>query len=326
MKYISYDADDTIESMKVEDTFCPSPKNDEVLIRVNCAGVNRPDLLQRAGLYPVPPGDSPILGLEVAGVIESVGSSVTEWKVGDCVTALAPGGGYAEYCVVPEGTVLPIPAGFSFVEAAALPETWFTVWANLAGMAHLSDKDSLLVHGGSSGIGLTAIQFAKIKGVGCIVTVGNDEKAEFCKKFGAAGAINYRTEKFSEKVLEITKGQGVDVILDMVGAPYLDDNIKLLKKDGRLLMIGFLGGSRSNLNFLHVMLKRLNITGSTMRSRSASEKQRIRDALRDEIWPIIADEGLKPHIFKTFPLEEVVEAHKLMESSAHIGKIVLEVS
>jgi NADPH2:quinone reductase len=221
---------------------------------------------------------------------------------------------------------LPIPIGFSFAEAAALPETWFTVWANLAGMAHLSDKDSLLVHGGSSGIGLTAIQFAKIKGVQCIVTAGNDEKVEFCKAFGASGAINYRTEKVSDRVLEITKGQGVDVILDMVGAPYLNDNIKLLRKDGRLIMIGFLGGSRSNLNFLQIMLKRLNVTGSTMRSRAASEKQSIRDALREEIWPVISNEGLKPHVFKTFPLGEVSEAHKLMESSEHIGKIVLEVS
>lgn len=326
MKSVTYDPKGPIESMVLAESPRPVPKPHEVLIRVVCAGVNRPDVLQRAGLYPVPPGDSPVLGLEVSGLIEEVGEDVTEWKKGDAVTALAPGGGYAEFCAVPQGQVLPIPQGFSFEEAAVLPETWFTVWANLVEMGNLSGKDRLLVHGGSSGIGLTAIQLANTLGAECIVTVGNDEKAEFCRKFGARHAINYRTEKFADRVTEITAGQGVDVILDMVGAPYAQDNVRLLRKDGRLLLIGFLGGSRTEFNFLPVMLKRLRITGSTMRSRSITEKQQIRDALRTHIWPRMDRGELRPYIYQTFPLADVVEAHRLMESSAHIGKILLRVS
>jgi NADPH:quinone reductase len=325
MKQIEYGPEGTPESMRLADAPVPQPGKGEILIEVHCAGVNRPDVLQRAGRYPVPAGASPILGLEVAGRVASVGDSVSEWRVGDAITALVPGGGYAEYCVAPASHALPVPAGLSFVEAAGLPETWFTVWANLVDLGRLRKGERLLVHGGASGIGLTAIQLARHLGVECIVTVGSEEKARFCREFGADHAINYRDEDFLAKVQEITGGQGVDVILDIVGAPYAQRNVKALRQDGRLVMIAFLQGSRTEFDFLPVMLKRLVITGSTLRPRSVSEKTAIRDALQREIWPAIEDGSLRPHVFATFPLAEAAEAHRLMESNRHMGKIVLRV-
>ncbi|MFA7269789.1 MAG: NAD(P)H-quinone oxidoreductase [Sterolibacterium sp.] len=325
MKFISVGSAGTPESMQLTEGATPTPAAGEILIEVHSAGVNRPDLLQRAGRYPPPSDASPILGLEVAGRVAALGSGVGQWQVGDQVTALVPGGGYAEYCVAPAAHALPIPESLSLAEAAGLPETWFTVWANLIDMAHLKAGERLLVHGGSSGIGLTAIQLARHLGVQIIVTVGSPEKAAFCKAFGADFAIDYRQEDFPAKVKEITAGEGVDVILDMVGGAYIQKNVSLLRRDGRLVMIAFLEGSKTEFDFLPVMLKRLSLTGSTMRPRSLAEKAEIRDALYRHIWPSLAAGRLKSHVFATFPLAQAGEAHRLMESSRHIGKIVLQV-
>lgn len=328
MKHIAYGTAGTPESMQVAEGAVPSPGAGEILIEVDYAGVNRPDIAQRSGRYPPPPGASPILGLEVAGRIAKLGEGVTEWRVGDNVAALVPGGGYAEYCVAPAAHALPVPEGLSLAEAAALPETWFTVWANLMGPGHggqLKAGERLLVHGGSSGIGLTAIQLARHVGAQVFVTVGSQEKAEFCKAYGADFAIDYKQEDFVAKVKEITAGEGVDVVLDMVGGGYLQKDVSLLRRDGRLVMIAFLEGSKTEFDFLPVMLKRLCLSGSTMRPRSVSEKAAIRDALRRHIWPSLASGQLRPHLFATFPLAQAGEAHRLMESSRHIGKIVLQV-
>lgn len=325
MKQIIYGADGTPESMQVGEGAKPRPGPGEILIEVHFAGINRPDVLQRSGRYPPPPGASPILGLEVAGTVAALGEGVSEWKVSDRVTALVPGGGYAEYCVAPASHALPIPAGLDMAEAAALPETWFTVWANLVDLGRLKKGERLLVHGGSSGIGLTAIQLARHLGVASIVTVGSAEKAHFCRDFGAGHAINYREEDFAARVKEIAGGEGVDVVLDMVGAPYLQKNLSVLRRDGRLVLIAFLEGSKGEFDLMPVMLKRLVITGSTMRPRTLAEKEAIRDALLEHIWPEIASGSLRPHLHATFPLAEAGEAHRLMESSRHIGKIVLQV-
>ncbi len=303
----------------------PVPGPGEILIEVNFAGVNRPDVIQRSGRYPPPSGASPILGLEVAGRVAALGAGVDSWKIGDLVTALVPGGGYAEFCVTPSLHALPVPAGLSLAEAAGLPETWFTVWANLIDMARLKAGERLLVHGGSSGIGLTAIQLARLLGVEVIVTVGSPEKAAFCRAFGADHAIDYRQEDFLPKVKEITAGEGVDVVLDMVGGAYIQKNVSLLRRDGRLVMIAFLEGSKTEFDFMPVMLKRLTLSGSTMRPRSVAEKAAIRDALLQKVWPALAGGRLKPHLFATFPLAAAGEAHRLMESSRHIGKIMLQV-
>ena len=325
MKQIIYGSDGTPESMLLADGAAPQPGPGEILIEVHFAGINRPDVLQRSGRYPPPPGASPILGLEVAGTVATLGEGVTEWKVSDRVTALVPGGGYAEYCVSPASHAMPIPAGLEMAEAAALPETWFTVWANLMDLGRLKAGERLLVHGGSSGIGLTAIQLARHLGATSIVTVGNEEKAQFCSDFGADHVINYRQDDFVQKVREITAGEGVDVVLDMVGASYLQKNASLLRRDGRMVLIAFLEGSRADFDFMPVMLKRLTITGSTMRPRTVAEKTAIRDALFINIWPELAARRLHTHVFATFPLAQAGEAHRLMESSAHIGKIVLQV-
>jgi len=325
VKQIIHGADGTPDSMRLADGERPRPGPGEILIEVHCAGVNRPDVLQRAGRYPPPPGASPILGLEVAGTVAALGEGVTEWKVSDCVTALVPGGGYAEYCVAPATHALPVPEGLDLAQAAALPETWFTVWANLVDLGRLKPGERLLVHGGSSGIGLTAIQLARHLGVECLVTVGSEEKARFCREFGADHAINYREADFVERVKELTGGEGVDVVLDMVGAPYLQKNLSLLRRDGRLVLIAFLEGSKGEFDLMPVMLKRLTITGSTMRPRTVAEKQAIRDALREHVWPEIAAGRMRPHIHAVFPLAQAGGAHRLMESSAHIGKIVLQV-
>jgi len=325
VKQIVYGADGTPDSMRIEECARPQPAPGEILIEVHCAGVNRPDVLQRAGRYPPPPGASPILGLEVAGTVAALGEGVTEWKVSQRVTALVPGGGYAEYCVAPAAHALPVPEGLDLAQAAALPETWFTVWANLVDLGRLRPGERLLVHGGSSGIGLTAIQLARHLGVECLVTVGNEEKARFCRDFGADHAINYRAADFAARAKELTGGEGVDVVLDMVGAPYLQKNLSVLRRDGRLVLIAFLEGSKGEFDLMPVMLKRLTVTGSTMRPRSMAEKAAIRDALLKSIWPEIVAGRLRPHIHAVFPLAQACDAHKLMESSAHIGKIVLQV-
>ncbi|MCX7175122.1 MAG: NAD(P)H-quinone oxidoreductase [Proteobacteria bacterium] len=325
MKHITYSAVGTPESMSVVEGAEPIPVAGEILIEVAYAGVNRPDVAQRSGRYPPPPGASTILGLEVAGRVAGLGPDVTEWRVGDSVTALVPGGGYAEYCVTPAVHALPIPPGMNLAEAAGLPETWFTVWANLADIGRLKSGERLLVHGGSSGIGLTAILLARHVGAQVFVTVGSREKADFCKAYGADFAIDYTQEDFVAKVKELTAGEGVDVVLDMVGGAYLQKNVSLLRRDGRLVMIAFLQGSKTEFDFLPVMVKRLSLSGSTMRPRSVAEKQAIRDALLQHIWPSLASGKLKPHLFATFPLDQATEAHRLMESSRHIGKIVLQV-
>lgn len=325
MKYIAHGSGGDADCMTLADGPAPTPGPGQILIEVVCAGVNRPDVLQRSGRYPPPADASPVLGLEVAGRVAALGAGVTEWKVGAGVTALAPGGGYAEYCVAAASHALPIPAGMDFATAAALPETWFTVWANLVDLGRLAPGERLLVHGGSSGIGLVAIQLAKHLGVECFVTVGNEEKAAFCLGAGAAHAINYRTADFAEEVKRITEGTGVDVILDMVGAPYLQRNLASLRRDGRLVYVAFLEGSKGEADLMPVMLKRLTITGSTMRPRTQAEKTEIRDALAMNIWPALARGELLPHLFARFPLARAAEAHRLMESSRHIGKIVLDV-
>lgn len=325
MKYIAHGVGGGPECMQLAEGPAPSPGPGQILIEVVSAGINRPDVLQRSGKYPPPPDASPVLGLEVAGRVAALGDGVTEWKVGDGVTALTPGGGYAEYCVAPAGHALPIPAGLDWTAAAALPENWFTVWANLVIHGRLAAGERVLIHGGSSGIGLTAIQLVRLMGAESIVTVGNAEKAEFCRAFGAAHAINYREADFAEEVKRITDGQGVDIVLDMVGAPYFQRNLAVLKRDGRLVYVAFLEGAKGEFDLAPVMMKRLSITGSTMRPRTVAEKTAIRDALRERVWPALAKGEIAPHVFARFPLAEAAEAHRLMESSRHIGKIMLDV-
>jgi putative PIG3 family NAD(P)H quinone oxidoreductase len=325
MRYIEHGADGSVDSMRLVEGARPEPEAGEILIEVHYAGVNGPDVAQRQGRYPPPPGASPILGLEVAGRVAGAGEGVVEWRVGDMVTALVPGGGYAEYCVTPALHALAIPQGMGMAEAAGLPETWFTVWANLMDLGRLKRGERLLIHGGSSGIGLTAIQLARHVGAQAIVTVGSEQKAQFCLEFGAAVAINYREEDFAVRVKELTGKEGVDVVLDMVGASYMQKNASVLRRDGRLVLIAFLQGSKTEFDFMPVMLKRLTVTGSTMRPRTVAEKAAIRDALRREIWPALESGELKTHLFATYPLAQASEAHRLMESSRHIGKIVLQV-
>ena len=325
MKVVSHGTGGAAECMQIEERPMPIPGPDQVLIQVAYAGINRPDVLQRMGLYMPPRDASPLLGLEVSGRIALLGDAVQGLRIGDMVTALVHGGGYAEYCIAEAGQVLSVPTGMNLATAAALPETWFTVWSNLIHRGHLAAGERLLVHGGASGIGLTAIQLAKHLGVECMVTVGDDAKAAFCRQFGASAAINYRKVDFAEEVKRLSAGQGVDVILDIIGAPYFQRNLDVLRIDGRLLFIGFLGGPKGECNLLPILFKRLTIAGSTLRPRSNAEKQVIRDDLLKNIWPAYAKGELKTHVFASFPISQVVEAHRLMESNKHIGKIVLEV-
>ncbi|MBN8907599.1 MAG: NAD(P)H-quinone oxidoreductase, partial [Rhodospirillales bacterium] len=304
----------------------PTLKPDEVLIRVAAAAVNRPDVAQRQGSYPPPPGASPILGLEVAGEVVQVGPEVTTLKAGDQVCALTNDGGYAEYAAAPAAQCLPFPAGYDALRAGALPETFFTVWANVFDLGRLAPGETLLVHGGTSGIGVTAIQLAKAFGATVYATAGSEEKCAACKRIGADAAINYRTEDFADAIKRLTGGKGVNVIRDMVGAPYATRNIRSLAMDGRLVLIAFLGGSKAeNFDFVQVMTKRLTITGSTMRPRTTAQKGAIAAELREKAWPLLAAGKVAPLIHATFPLAEAAEAHRLMESSAHIGKIMLRV-
>jgi NADPH2:quinone reductase len=305
----------------------PRPKPDEVLIRVLAAGVNRPDVAQRSGSYPPPPGASPLLGLEVAGEVIATGDAVTAYRVGDRVCALTNGGGYAEYCVAPAPQCLPWPSGYDAVRAGALPETYFTVWANLFEGGRLAAGESTLIHGGTSGIGVTAVQLAREFGATVYATAGTDEKCAACVKFGAAAAINYRTQDFVDEIARVTGKRGVDVVLDMVGAAYLQRDLRVLAMDGRLVLIAFLQGSKvENFDFVTVMTKRLTITGSTMRPRSTAQKGALATALRAKVWPVLDAGRCGPVIHATFPLAEAAEAHRLMESSAHIGKIMLRVA
>lgn len=325
MRQIAYGPDDSADSLRVIEAPAPVPAAGEVLIAVDYAGVNRPDLLQRSGKYPPPPDASPVLGLEVSGHIAALGPGVDSWREGDAVCALTPGGGYADLCKAPSGQVLPIPEGMTPEQAAGMPETWFTVYANLVGLGHLGPGEMLLVHGGSSGIGLAAIELAKLRGALCIVTVGDEDKARFCREFGAHAAINYRTEDFDARVRELTAGAGVDVVLDMVGGDYIPRNLSVLKRDGRLVLIAFQRGSRVELDFSPVMRNRLVVTGSTMRPRTVAEKTVIRDALLREIWPACAGGRVRTHVHATFPLAQAAAAHRLMESGRHVGKILLQV-
>ena len=303
----------------------PSPQANEILVKVAAAGVNRPDVLQRLGKYPVPPGASDLPGLEVAGEVIALGNSVEIFKLGDKVCALVSGGGYAEYCVVPEVQALPIPKGLSALEAASLPETCFTVWSNVYDRARLAPGESLLVQGGSSGIGVTAIQMAAAMGNRVFATAGSDEKCAACVKLGAEKAINYKTQDFLAEVKAATGGKGVNVILDMVGGNYVPKELKCLADDGRLVFIAMLGGSKTELDINEVLRRRLVVTGSTLRPRPVEFKGAIARKLRERIWPLIEAGKIKPVIFKTFPLARASEAHRLMETSTHIGKIVLEV-
>ncbi len=302
----------------------PAPKAGEVLIKVKAAGVNRPDCVQRKGLYPPPPGVTDIPGLEVAGIIEAIGEEVKGFAVGDSVCALVPGGGYAEYCVSPIETLLPVPEGFSFLEAAAIPENYFTVWSNVFDRAGLRAGETILIHGGSSGIGATAIQLAKAFGATVITTAGSEEKVAFCEKLGADKCINYREQDFVEEVLSFTGG-GVNVVLDMVGGEYIGKNIMCLAPDGRHVSIAFLTGPQVEVNMMPVMLKRLTLTGSTLRPRDNGFKGDIANALKTQVWPLLEKGQAKPVIDSVFPLKDADKAHALMEASTHKGKIILEV-
>ena len=300
----------------------PVPADNEVLIKVKASGINRPDIAQRQGRYPAPPGaPADIPGLEVSGIIEECGKDVTRWKKGDEVCALLSGGGYAEFVSAPEGQCLPIPKGFSFVEAASLPETMFTVWNNVFQRGALKAGEKFLIHGGTSGIGVTAIQLAKALGATVFATAGTEEKVKACITLGADKAINYKEDDF-EKVLE---SEGVDVVLDMIGGDYVPKNIRLLHPDGRMVFINAMKGGEMNLNIRDIMKKRLVITGSTLRNREISFKSALAKDIEKHVWPIIELGKFKPVIYKTFPLEDANKAHELMESSSHIGKMVLVV-
>ena len=304
----------------------PEPGPGEVLIQVATAGVNRPDCLQRQGNYPPPPGASDLPGLEVAGTIVALGSGVESWRVGDPVCALLTGGGYAEYCTAPAPQCLPIPAGLSLQQAAALPETLFTVWSNVFDRARLQAGETLLVHGGTSGIGTTAIQLARALGARVITTVGSAGKVQPCLDLGAERVVCYRDEDFVQAAKAFTDNRGVDVILDMVGGDYIQRNLSALAVEGRLVFIAFLRGAKAELNLAPVLLKRLTITGSTLRARPVADKARIAVVLHKIVWPLLEQGRMRPILDRIFPLHEAAAAHALMESNRHIGKILLQVS
>ncbi|QDZ28247.1 NAD(P)H-quinone oxidoreductase [Noviherbaspirillum sp. UKPF54] len=304
----------------------PNLNPGDVMVRVHAAGINRPDVLQRMGQYPVPPGASELPGLEVAGEIVDGDFSGSDFKKGDMVCALVQGGGYAEYCAAPVRQCLPIPKGLSVEEAASLPETFFTVWSNVFDRARLTGAETLLVQGGTSGIGVTAIQMATALGHRVFATAGTDEKCRVCESLGAVRGINYRSEDFVEVVKALTGGKGVDVILDMVAGTYLPREIDCLADDGRLSVIALLGGAKATVDIGQVLRRRLTITGSTLRPRPVEFKAGIAERLREHVWPLLDCGKIKPVLYRVFPLAEVAQAHALMESSEHIGKIVLKVS
>lgn len=327
MTIIAADGAGGPEVLKPSTAPVPTPKPDEVLIRVLAAGVNRPDVAQRQGAYPPPPGASPIIGLEVSGEVVATGADVTAYRIGDKVCALTNGGGYAQYCVAPAAQTLPWPKGYDAIRAAALPETYFTVWANLFGHGRLAPGETALIHGGTSGIGVTAIQLAKAFGATVFTTAGSDDKTAACLRLGADAAINYRTHDFQAEIKTLTDGRGVDVILDMIGAAYFPRNIRSLAMDGRLVLIAFLGGSKVEaLDLAPIMTRRLTVTGSTMRPRTTAQKGALAAELRAKVWPLLDAGQCAPVIHTVFPMAEAAAAHALMESSAHIGKIMLQVA
>ncbi|HVW96622.1 MAG TPA: NAD(P)H-quinone oxidoreductase [Mucilaginibacter sp.] len=313
------------EVLQMKERPVPSCGPNEVLIKVHSSGINRPDVYQRKGNYP-PPKNAPqdIPGLEIAGVITETGSNVTRWKVGDKVCALVSGGGYAEYCNVPEGQCLPIPGKLTFAEAASLPETFFTVWTNVFDRGQLKGNETLLVHGGSGGIGVAAIQMATALGHPTYVTAGTDEKCRHCEKLGAVRAINYKTENFEEVISQLTGGKGVNVILDMIGGDYTERNIRSLAEEGRLVLINTMNGREAQVDLSAIMRRRLTITGSTLRPRDTAFKAAIARNLEQIVWPLIASEKIRPVIDRIFPAEEAAAAHRLVESSEHIGKIIID--
>lgn len=326
MKYIDHGRGGDADVLRLAERDLPEVGAGEVLIRVAYAGVNRPDVLQRAGSYPPPRGASPHLGLEVAGVVAAVGQGVPEWQKGDRVCALVNGGGYAEYVAAPAGQVLPVPAGLSMAQAAALPETVLTVWANVVERGRLQAGETLLVHGGTSGIGVAAIQIAKALGARVFCTVGTPEKAGAAQKLGADAAIDYRRRDFMVEVSKLTEGRGVDVILDMVGGPYIERNLRSLALEGRLVQIAFMQTAKVEVDWVPLMLRRLTFTGSTLRARSAEEKARLSRAVQDNVWPMVEDGRVQAVIDRVFPLDSAAEAHRRMESSDHVGKILLAVN
>ncbi|HTM05250.1 MAG TPA: NAD(P)H-quinone oxidoreductase [Vicinamibacterales bacterium] len=304
----------------------PEPGPGDVLIRVAAAGVNRPDIMQRKGLYPPPPGASDLPGLEVAGTIVAVGPGVADWRVGDDVCALVAGGGYASLCVAPALQCLPVPRGMDLTTAAAIPETFFTVWTNVFDRGRLRPGEWALFHGGSSGIGTTAIQLAAARGAVVIATAGSDEKCRVCESLGAQRAINYRRESFRDAIRQLTQDRGVDLVLDIVGGHYFADNVMVLATDGRLVQIGLMDGERlAQIDLARVLGRRLTITGSTLRPRTVDEKGQIAAALKREVWPLLEKGVVRPRIHATFPLAQAAQAHALMESSEHAGKIVLTI-
>ncbi len=325
MRYVAMRETGPPDVLYLADGPVPQIKPGEVLIEVAYAGVNRPDCLQRAGAYPPPADASPIVGLEVAGRVAALGEGVTAWKIGDEVCALTPGGGYAQYCATPAGFCLPIPSGMSLREAAGIPENYFTVWNNVFDRVHLVAGETILIHGGTSGIGLTAIQLAKAFGATVITTAGSVEKVAFCSTMGADHAIDYKTQDFVAEVARITQKKGVNVVLDMVGGDYVEKNLKCLALEGRLTQIGFLNGNRVDVNLNHMMIKRLTLTGSTLRASPQARKVEIARSLHEKVWPLFAQKRLQVVIQETLPLAQARDAHALMESGRLIGKVMLKV-
>jgi len=323
MRYIDAERPGGPEVLVVKEGPAPVPGSGEVLIRVHAAGINRPDTMQREGKYPPPAGASPLLGLEVAGEVSAVGDGVSRWSLGDRVCALTNGGGYAEFVTAPVGQCLPVPSGLRMEEAAALPETFFTVWTNVFDRASLKEGESFLVHGGSGGIGTTAVQMAKQRGARVFATAGTGEKCAACRRLGAEIAVNYREDDFVQVLKQATEGRGVDVILDMVGGEYVGRNLELAAIDGRVVNIAFQKGSRVEIDLMRLLMKRLTLTGSTLRARTAGAKAEIARKLEAEIWPLIESGRIRPVMAAVFPLEKAADAHRLMEQGSHIGKIVL---
>lgn len=313
-----------VDKLAYETVATPSPANNEVLVQVHAFGLNRPDILQRQGLYPMPKGVTPVPGLEVAGIVEAVGTEVTAFKVGDKVCGLTNGGGYAEYCVVPESQTLAMPEGVSFIQAAAIPETFYTVWANVFQMGRAQAGETVLIHGGTSGIGTTALMLCNALGMKTFATVGSDEKVQAISALTTA--INYKTQDFEQVINEATDNGGVDIILDIVGAPYLAQNLNLLRRDGRLVYIAFLGGAKAKeVKLGQIMMKRLTITGSTMRARNTAEKAEITEGLKANVAPLWAKGECLPMIYKTFKFDQIQAAHEEMDTGEHVGKVVVEV-
>lgn len=325
MRHVEYGPDGSADSLRIVTGEKPAPKAGEVLIEIHYAGVNGPDLVQRKGLYPPPPDASPILGLEVSGKIAAVGEGVTEWAIGDQVCALVPGSGYAEFCTVPASHVLPVPPGMSLVDAAGLPEVWFTAWANLVGMGRVRAGDHVLIHGGAGGVGCAAIQLARHCGARVFATDTSEEKLQVCRSMGADIVINAKEQDFAEVIKAEIGKRGLDIVLDILGGPVMQKNLQLLSRGGRLLMIAFNLGAKVEIDMMPVLTRRLTIAGSTLRARSHEEKTDIRDELLHQIWPSFATGLLRTHTHAVLPLEQVADAHRMMESAAHFGKIILQV-